>query len=72
MTTEGLLNRLSTHPDTAVAAEAATLLNRYRRLIQRKEYVKAHWIHKQAWSLYDTAASTQSVHTSSHGLDEQL
>lgn len=70
MTTEEVLKRLCDHPDAEVVAEATDLLNRYRGLVQRGEYVKAHWVHKQAWSLYDRTTSSQSAHTSSHRSDE--
>ncbi|MBZ0072550.1 MAG: hypothetical protein K8I04_12610 [Gammaproteobacteria bacterium] len=67
-----LMQGLLEHPDAAVAAQAAALLNRHRAALRRGDHAAAHWARKAAWSLYDTATSSQSVHTSSHGLDEQM
>lgn len=67
-----LMQGLLDHPDAAVAAEAAALLNRHSTALRRGDHAAAHWARKAAWSLYDTATSSQSVHTYSHGSDGQM
>lgn len=67
-----LMRGLLDHPDQAIAAGASVLLNRHRAALRRGDHAAAHWARKAAWSLYDTATSSQSVHTSSHGSDGQM